>query len=80
MALPHHEIFHARTIDGGSTWRWSPVTERSNVDNLRPVVAPGDPDWIPLLWFRGSMQASQHYRCEVVLHNASRNHQPQKST
>jgi hypothetical protein len=73
-ALPHHEIFHAHTPDGGSTWRWSPITERSEVDNLRPIVAPGDPDQIPLLWFRGSMQASQHYRCEVVLHSTPRRH------
>lgn len=70
--LPHHEIFHARTADGGSTWRWSPVTEGSNVDNLRPIVAPGDPARIPLLWFRGPMTASQHYRCEIVLQDMSR--------
>jgi hypothetical protein len=72
--LPHYEIFHARTADGGSTWQWTPVTEQSNVDNLRPIVAPGDPDRIPLLWFRGSMQASQHYRCEVILHDIPRGH------
>jgi hypothetical protein len=73
-ALPRHEIFHAYTPDGGSTWRWSPITERSEVDNLRPIVASGDPDQIPLLWFRGSMEASQHYRCEVVLYNTPRGH------
>ncbi|MFD7159290.1 hypothetical protein ACFV9C_32155 [Kribbella sp. NPDC059898] len=62
-----HEIFHARTPDSGATWTWTPVTENSTVDNLRPIVAPGDPDRIPLLWFRGEMTASQHYNCEVVL-------------
>lgn len=70
--LPHHEVFHARTGDGGSTWRWRPITEGSGVDNLRPIVAPGDPDRVPLLWFRGVMTASQHYRCEVVLHDLPR--------
>ncbi|MGP4112283.1 BNR-4 repeat-containing protein [Streptomyces sp. 4N509B] len=65
--LPHHEIFHARTPDGGATWEWNPVTENSDVDNLRPIVAPGDPTRTPLLWFRGSMTASQHYDCEIVL-------------
>jgi hypothetical protein len=64
-ALKHHEIFHARLGDGGATWM--PVTENSTVDNLRPIVAPGDPARIPLLWFRGEMTASQHYACEVVL-------------
>ncbi|HLU26872.1 MAG TPA: BNR-4 repeat-containing protein [Glycomyces sp.] len=71
-ASAHHEIFHARTADEGATWRWSPVTEGSEVDNLRPIVAPGDPSRIPLLWFRGSMTASQHFRCEVVLQDMPR--------
>ncbi|MBR8640595.1 BNR-4 repeat-containing protein [Streptomyces tuirus] len=66
-ALPHREIFHGRTDDGGATWAWTPVTEDSGRDNLRPVVAPGDPGRIPLLWFRGTMTASQHYVCETVL-------------
>ncbi|QSB16704.1 BNR-4 repeat-containing protein [Natronosporangium hydrolyticum] len=65
--MPHYEIFHAYTSDGGATWRWRPITEKSDVDNLRPIVAPGDPGRVPLLWFRGAMTASQHYRCEVVL-------------
>jgi hypothetical protein len=63
--LAHHEIFHARINDAGTTW--TPVTQDSKVDNLRPIVAPGDPTRIPLLWFRGPMTASQHYNCEVVL-------------
>ncbi|WP_030162508.1 BNR-4 repeat-containing protein [Glycomyces sp. NRRL B-16210] len=66
-ALARHEIFHARTADGGATWGWEPVTEKSEVDNLRPIVAPGDPSRVPLLWFRGTMTASQHYDCEIVL-------------
>lgn len=71
-ALAHHEIFHARTSDGGSTWRWSPITSGSGVDNLRPIVAPGDPSRVPLLWFRGSMAASQHFDCEIVLQDMPR--------
>ncbi|MDX3006153.1 hypothetical protein PWY87_31040 [Kribbella solani] len=66
-ALEHHEIFHGRTADAGIGWTWTPVTERSIVDNLRPIVAAGDPGRVPLLWFRGTMTASQHYACEVVL-------------
>jgi len=70
--LKHHEIFHARTTDAGTTWTWTPVTEDSAADNLRPIVAPGDPERIPLLWFRGDMTASQHYNCEVVLPDTPR--------
>ncbi|GAB3997753.1 hypothetical protein GCM10029992_21620 [Glycomyces albus] len=65
--LAHREIFGGRTTDAGASWRWTPVTEDSEVDNMRPIVAPGDPDRVPLLWFRGSMTASQHYDCEAVL-------------
>lgn len=65
--LRHHEIFHGRTDNDGKSWTWTPVTEGSDVDNLRPIVAAGDPSRSPLLWFRGSMTASQHFRCEVVL-------------
>lgn len=70
--LAFHEIFHARTADGGATWTWTPVTEGSEVDNLRPIVAPGDPSRTPLLWFRGTMTASQHYDCEIVLRDIPR--------
>ncbi len=65
--LPHHEIFHGRTADAGASWSWTPVTEHSAHDNLRPIVAPGDPSTVSLLWFRGSMASSQDYRCEAVL-------------
>jgi hypothetical protein len=65
--LAHREIFHGRAAAAGRFWAWTPVTEDSPVDNLRPIVAPGDPSRTPLLWFRGPMTASQHYRCEVVL-------------
>ncbi|QIK71286.1 hypothetical protein G7070_02045 [Propioniciclava coleopterorum] len=63
----HHEIYRGHTTDRGATWTWDPVTQDSDADNLRPIVAPGDPSITPLLWFRGSMTASQHFDCEVVL-------------
>jgi hypothetical protein len=69
---PHHEIYAGRTSDAGATWLWTAVTQDSNVDNLRPIVAPGDQSRVVLLWFRGEMTASQHYRCEVVLRDTSR--------
>lgn len=68
----HHEIYAGRTTDGGARWSWTAVTENSDVDNLRPIVAPGDPDRVALLWFRGEMTASQHYRCEIMLRDTPR--------
>ena len=66
-ALAHRELFRGRTEDAGATWRWEPLTEDSAVDNLRPIIAPGDPATEHLLWFRGDMRSSQHFDCEVVL-------------
>ena len=63
--LPHHEIFHGRTADGGQNWAWSPVTEDSSADNFRPLAVPGDPSREVLAWYRGSMRSSQSYDTEV---------------
>ena len=63
--LPHHEIFRGVTSDGGATWRWSAVTEDSPVDNLRPIVLAWKGRPI-VLWFRGTMTASQHYNAAIV--------------
>ena len=71
-ATVHHEIYRGVTSDDGASWEWSAITENSDVDNLRPIVAPGDPSRTPLLWFRGWMEASQRYGCEVVLADISR--------
>ena len=68
----HHEIYRGETTDGGGRWAWNAITENSTVDNLRPIVAPGDPDRIALLWFRGEMSASQHFDCEIVLRDIPR--------
>lgn len=62
-----HEIFHGRTNDAGTTWAWTPVTERSTGNNFRPIAIPGDPSRRLLTWYRGTMKASQDYDCEVVL-------------
>lgn len=62
-----YEIYWGTTSDRGHTWHWEAITEGSSVDNLRPIVAVGDPSRIPLLWFRGEMAKSQDYNCEIVL-------------
>ena len=68
----HHEIYRGSTTDAGAHWEWEAITEHSTVDNLRPIVAPGDPGRTALLWFRGEMTASQHFRCEIVLRDLPR--------
>lgn len=67
-----HEIYEGRTTDRGASWTWTAITQDSTVDNLRPIVVPGDEKRSLVLWFRGTMTASQHYDCEAVLLDRSR--------
>ena len=62
-----HEILHGRTDDGGAGWTWTPITSGSTVSSYRPIAVPGDPSRRVLTWFRGEMESSQRYACEVVL-------------
>ncbi|MCP1411945.1 BNR-4 repeat-containing protein [Paenarthrobacter sp. A20] len=67
VATAHYEIYRGVTSDAGVSWTWEAVTEDSSVDNLRPMVVPGDPSVHAVCWFRGSMKSSQAYETEVVL-------------
>jgi hypothetical protein len=64
--LDFHEIFRGRTADGGGTWSWSPITQNSSVDNLRPLMVAWDGDNSLLVWFRGTMSRSQNYDTAIV--------------
>lgn len=50
----HHELFRGETRDGGETWIWTPVTENSTVDNLRPLVPRWRDARTALVWMRGA--------------------------
>jgi hypothetical protein len=63
--LKFHEIFKGLTADGGQTWTWTPITQDSAVDNLRPLAATCG-DMTAVLWFRGTMNRSQHYNSAIV--------------
>jgi hypothetical protein len=65
-ALKVHEIFRGVTSDRGQTWTWTAVTAESPADNLRPVVCPLGQGHRAVVWFRGTMTRSQHYRCAIV--------------
>jgi hypothetical protein len=64
--LTKHEIFKGVTRDSGSTWEWTPITQNSTVDNLRPIV----PEWenykTALIWFRGNYYSAQNIDAEIV--------------
>jgi hypothetical protein len=65
-ALRNHEIFKGVTNDLGATWQWTPITQNSSVDNLRPIIPAWDADHTAVLWFRGKMSTSQRYDCAIV--------------
>lgn len=64
--LAHHEIFEGKTTDGGATWRWTAITFNSTVDNLRPIIPKWQNGKTAILWFRGTMNRSQHYNTAAV--------------
>ncbi|MBN1815876.1 MAG: BNR-4 repeat-containing protein [Sedimentisphaerales bacterium] len=60
----HYEIFRGITDNRGATWTWTPITQDSEVDNLRPIVPIGEPTI--LLWLRGTYTSYTEYDLDVV--------------
>jgi hypothetical protein len=61
------EIYRGSTRDHGATWKWTPVTRDSPVDNLRPIVPSTGSKQTLLLWLRGQYRKYINYDLEVVL-------------
>jgi hypothetical protein len=66
MPTDHHEIYKGVTADGGVSWTWDAITERSTYDNLRPIVPAWDGDHTALIWWKGTMVRSQEFDTAVV--------------
>ena len=62
----HYEIYRGKTTDLGATWQWSPITQNSTVDNLRPIVPAFSRDQTVLLWLRGELKTYTDYTTEVI--------------
>ncbi|MCP5537423.1 MAG: hypothetical protein H7A51_14470 [Akkermansiaceae bacterium] len=60
-ALPKHEIFKGVTNDQGASWSWTPVTENSTVENLRPIVPRWQDGYTAVLWLRGRYPHQRDY-------------------
>ncbi len=56
-----HEIWKGVTTDHGATFTWTPITQNSVRDNLRPIVPLWDGNDTALIWFRGSYHTAQIY-------------------
>src|SRR6266700_3559828 len=64
--LGKHEIFQGTTCDNGATFKWTQLTARSTMDNLRPIVPKWDASHTALIWMRGTYTSAQSYVTKVV--------------
>lgn len=60
------EIFKGETSDSGKSWLWTPITENSIYDNIRPIVPEWNKENIALLWCRGTYISAQSFDAAVV--------------
>lgn len=60
------EIFKGVTTNNGVSWTWTPVTQNSTRDNIRPIIPIWDKDNMILLWCRGSYITAQSFDAAVV--------------
>jgi hypothetical protein len=54
-----HEIWKGVTTNHGASFTWTPITQNSTHDNLRPIVPAWDANDIALLWFRATYNSAQ---------------------
>jgi len=54
-----HEIWRGVTTNHGASFSWTPVTQKSSRDNVRPIVPAWDATHTLLLWFRGTYTSAQ---------------------
>jgi len=62
----HYEVFKGITRNGGISWRWTPITRDSTVDNIRPTVPAWDGKRTAVLWLRGTYTSYTDYDLDVV--------------
>ena len=61
-----YEIYRGFTSDGGLTFTWTPVTENSAADNLRPIVPPDHGHSELLVWFHGTYSTYTSFSTKVL--------------
>lgn len=61
-----YEIYRGITLDGGLTFRWTPITQNSVDDNLRPIVPENHGLARHLLWMQGTYTSYTSYNTKVM--------------
>ncbi len=54
-----HEIWKGVTTNHGASFAWTPITQNSTHDNLRPIVPAWNANNLALLWFRATYNSAQ---------------------
>ena len=62
----HYEIFAGHTPAAGATWNWTPITQHSSLDNIRPIVPLDNAGRTILLWLRGTYTTYTQYDLDLV--------------
>lgn len=66
--LVHFELFEGRRVGEGQ-WSFTPVTQNSTEDNMRPSIAAGGPDKT-LSWMRGKYWSWIAFNTRIVVRRA----------
>jgi len=53
------EIWQGVTTNHGASFTWTPITQNSTRDNLRPIVPAWDANNLALVWFRATYNTAQ---------------------
>lgn len=61
-----YEIYRGLTTDGGLTFSWTPITQNSAADNLRPIIPKDHPNVRDLLWFYGTYTTYTNFSARVI--------------
>lgn len=65
-ANSRYEIYRGFTADGGLTFTWTPITENSTADNLRPIVPMNHGHSEFLVWFHGTYNSYTSFSTRVL--------------
>lgn len=64
--LNHRELFIGTATDTSKSWTWTPLTEDSSTDNLRPRMVRLKDGRAMVLWLRGEYVSMAEYNLQVV--------------
>jgi len=62
----HYEIYMGVSADSGATFAWTPLTENSTEDNIRPIVPNWNTENTAVIWMQGRYSSYTDFDTKVV--------------